>query len=174
MRSDLLSRLFALVRARRPAGTDPATGFANRDAMREDAAEFRALRPEGASMLVISFDSAIPKDFAPDLRSLLHSGDKPYRLSGSEIALLMPATRLARAVGVAEHIRMMSEIELRSPVGISIGIATTAACGFDLEALLASADRAAREARARGANRIVVAEPTAWQPQRLAPSLLRV
>lgn len=168
MRSDLLSRLVSLVRVGHPAGTDPETGFARRGAIREDAAAFAALRFEGASMLVIAFDDEIPPDFAPDLRSLLNPGDKPYRLSTTDLALLMPATALGQAIGLAEHIRVMSEVELRSPVAISIGIATTDACGFDLEALLSSADAAAKEARSRGGNRIVVAEPVPWRPQ--APS----
>jgi hypothetical protein len=159
MRSDLLSRLIALVRVEQPAGNDSATGFANRRTIRQDALAFSTLRLNGATMLVVSFDGSLPPDFAPDLVSLLHSGDKPYCLGPRAIAVLMPGTPLRRALGVAEHVRMMAEVEMAVPVALSIGIATTQACGFDLEALLASAEGAAEEARARGGNRIVVAEP---------------
>ena len=173
MRSDLLSRLIALVRVEQPAGSDPETGFATRRAIRQDALSFAALRLDGASLLLISFDGALPPDFAPDLVSLLHKGDKPYRLSPCEIAVLMPSTSLRRALGVAEHVRMMAEVEMRNPVGLSIGIATTEACGFDLEALLSSAEGAAREARARGGNRIVVAEPAPMKPRAIGHTAVR-
>src|SRR5262245_22813111 len=101
MRSDLLSRLFALVRVEPPVGSDPETGFATRRAVRQDALSFATHRLEGASLLFIAFNGALPPDFAPDLVSLLHSGDKPYRLSPAEIAVLMPGTSLRRALGVA-------------------------------------------------------------------------
>lgn len=160
MRSDLLSRLFAVLRVEHHAGTDPETGFAARQAIREDALGFATLRPQGASVLLISFDGPLPQGFVRGLRSLLKPGDKPYRLSAREIALLLPSMRLRQALGLAEHIRIAAELEMAPPAGLSIGLATTDACGFDLEGLVASADRAAREARLRGGNRIVVAEPT--------------
>lgn len=168
MRSDLLSRLIALVRVEQPAGSDPETGFATRRAIRQDALSFAALTINGASLLVIAFDGTLPPEFAPDLVSLLHHDDKPYRMSANEIAVLMPNTSLRRALGVAEHVRMMAEVEMRDPVAFSIGIATTEACGFDLEALLASAEGAAREARSRGGNRIVVAEPAPLRARALS------
>jgi diguanylate cyclase (GGDEF)-like protein len=105
--------------------------------------------------------------FAEIASSSLRPTDTLYRMGGEEFCFILPDTTVAGAIAAAERIRRTLELtrmlvegeEVR--VTASIGIATTDFAGFDLEVLLAAADAALYEAKARGRNRVVVADPTA-------------
>jgi diguanylate cyclase (GGDEF)-like protein len=165
------------------AMTDPLTGLLNRRAFAVET-ERVAYRPkfgrEQTSLLVLDLDhfKSINDRFGHDVgdrmllaftsvaQAALRHGDSLYRLGGEEFCAVLPATGLRDAISTAEQIRRSFEFASLKASGeivrgtVSIGIATTDFTGFELEAMLAAADAALYEAKARGRNRIVVAEPT--------------
>ena len=95
----------------------------------------------------------------------LRPNDMLGRMGGEEFACLLPGTGAGDAALIAERIRMrfgahptvVESGEVRSTV--SIGIATATDTGYSLTAMLAGADRALYQAKAKGRNRIERAWP---------------
>jgi diguanylate cyclase (GGDEF)-like protein len=85
-------------------------------------------------------------------------------MGGEEFCFALPETPLLEAIAVAERIRKAFEAtHIETSAGparatVSIGIAATQ-FAIEVEVLLAAADAAVYEAKARGRNRVVAAEP---------------
>jgi diguanylate cyclase (GGDEF)-like protein len=86
-----------------------------------------------------------------------------FRIGGEEFCCLLPYTTTDQAYRVAERIRFQFEQTMMEVSGTvvrataSLGIASTDAFGYDLEALMRRADMAVYAAKRAGRNRVVVA-----------------
>jgi diguanylate cyclase (GGDEF)-like protein len=105
------------------------------------------------------------KAFADVSEANVRPSDQLFRMGGEEFCFVLPETSLREAVDIAERIRQaVAANPVDTPNGlatatVSIGIAATQfAIGVDV--LLAAADAAVYEAKARGRNRVVIAEPS--------------
>jgi diguanylate cyclase (GGDEF)-like protein len=104
--------------------------------------------------------------------------DQLFRMGGEEFCFVLPNTSIEDAIAVAERIRgTFAASAADTPIGpvsttVSIGIAATQ-FAIDTEVLLAAADAAVYEAKARGRNRVVVAEPSTLLPGTEIPAPLR-
>jgi diguanylate cyclase (GGDEF)-like protein len=106
------------------------------------------------------------KAFADACEDSVRPTDQLFRMGGEEFCFVLPSTNIDDAILIAERIRRRFEgVAVETPNGpaattVSIGIAATS-FAVDVETLLAAADAAVYEAKARGRNRLVVAEPSA-------------
>jgi diguanylate cyclase (GGDEF)-like protein len=193
----------SLVRERREATQrgfallDPLTGLMNRRAFADYAQ--RMLRRLGGqqrlALLVLDLDhfksindrfghetgDRLLMSFSEAASASVRPTDLLFRMGGEEFCFMLPDISTAGAVEVAERIRKSFEAaQVLSPKGVagttvSVGIAVTDQA-VDLGLLQAAADAALYEAKARGRNRVVVAEPGAMlrpAPVALADRRLR-
>ena len=163
------------------AMSDPLTGLFNRRAFGDFADRMRR-RPAGhrnaIAVLVIDLDNfksindrfghdagdRLLKAFADASEQSVRASDQLFRMGGEEFCVVLPDASTTDAIAIAERIRMSFETasvetangEARSTV--SIGVAATQ-YAVELDVLLAAADAAVYEAKARGRNRVVLAEP---------------
>jgi diguanylate cyclase (GGDEF)-like protein len=178
---------FAMTRERREAEqrsfalSDPLTGLLNRRAFGDFAERMgrrRASVRSATALLVLDLDhfkevndrfghetgDRMLKSFADVAEGCMRPTDQLFRMGGEEFCFVLPETALADAVAVAERVRRSFEAtQVETPHGpasatVSIGIAATH-FAVSIEVLLAAADAAVYEAKARGRNRVVVAEP---------------
>jgi diguanylate cyclase (GGDEF)-like protein len=95
---------------------------------------------------------------AATLRRQMRQGDLIGRIGGEEFAMLLPGNSLEQACRRAEQLRQ-SMREIRRPDGpltTSIGVAECSPdCSDDIDALLARADQAMRQAKREGRDRVV-------------------
>jgi len=163
------------------AMSDPLTGLLNRRAFADFTQRLsrRAAGRRGpVAMLVLDIDNfkqvndrfgheagdRMLKAFADMAEGTVRPTDQLFRMGGEEFCFVLPDTVLPDAIAVAERLRRAFEIiaidTMRGPAAttVSIGIAA-APTALDVEVLFAAADAAAYEAKARGRNRVVVAEP---------------
>lgn len=173
---------------RRAALIDPLTGVANRRAFftrGERLIQRTAGEERPAALLVLDLDlfkqvndtfghqagDRVLCAFCDTAAGMLRPTDLFGRTGGEEFACLMPGATQSEAIRVAERIRA-GFAGRRIDVGaqtsastVSIGVAATTEAGYDLAALLAAADRALYQAKAKGRNRVEPArlklEPTA-------------
>jgi diguanylate cyclase (GGDEF)-like protein len=104
------------------------------------------------------------KKFVAIVQDNIRPTDFLFRLGGEEFCCLLPYTGTEHAVGVAERIRRrwadmtldMGGVPITATV--SLGIASTEAFGYDLDALVRRADMAVYAAKRQGRNRVVVAD----------------
>ena len=164
------------------AMSDPLTGLMNRRAFGDFAQRLARRRTgmrEPLGLLVLDLDrfksindkygheigDKMLKAFADVAEECVRPTDQVFRMGGEEFCFVLPDTALADAIGVAERVRRTFEyIQIETPGGpaattVSIGIAATQHA-VDIDVLLAAADAAVYEAKARGRNRLVVAEPS--------------
>jgi diguanylate cyclase (GGDEF)-like protein len=169
---------------RNDALTDPLTGLLNRRAFALQAQRVHYPGKFGrreTSVLALDLDhfkrvndrfghhagDRVLREFARISEAVLGTAGRLYRVGGEEFCFVLADTALAEAIELAERIRGETELMLVEAGGeeirvtVSIGIATASFAGFDLEVLRGAADAALYEAKARGRNRVVVAEPTA-------------
>jgi diguanylate cyclase (GGDEF)-like protein len=178
----------SLVRERREATQrsfallDPLTGLMNRRAFADYAQ--RLLRRLGGqqrlALLVLDLDhfksindrhghetgDQLLVSFAEAATASVRPTDLLFRMGGEEFCFMLPDITTTGAIEVAERIRRGFEAaQVSSSKGVagttvSVGIAITDQA-IDLEVLQSAADAALYEAKARGRNRVVVAEPSA-------------
>ena len=178
---------FSLTRERREAEqrkfamSDPLTGLMNRRAFTDFAERMdrrRAGMRHATAVLVLDLDhfksvndrfghevgDRMLKSFADVSEASVRPSDQLFRMGGEEFCCVLPETNLADAITVAERIRRTFEAVLidtaDGPAGatVSVGIAATHV-PVAIDVLLAAADAAVYEAKSRGRNRVVVAEP---------------
>jgi diguanylate cyclase (GGDEF)-like protein len=161
------------------------TGLMNRRAFMtqvERNARRRGHGPESTALLVLDLDQfksindrfghetgdKVLVSFAGIAEANVRPTDLLFRMGGEEFCSILPDTDLKGALAVAERIRRAvasSAVETargeRVLATVSIGIAVAEFAGFDTEVLLAAADAALYEAKSRGRNRVVVADPDA-------------
>jgi len=165
------------------AMSDPLTGLLNRRAFADFAQRFarrRAGLRNPMAMLVLDVDhfkqvndrfghdagDRMLKAFADVAEDTVRPSDELFRMGGEEFCFVLPDTSLPDAVAVAERLRRAFEaVRIETASGpafttVSIGIAATR-LALDIDVLFAAADAAVYEAKARGRNRVVVAEPAA-------------
>lgn len=103
------------------------------------------------------------------------AGDLVGRLGGEEFALLLPNCDLARAASVAQDCRRRIAAIDTAATGVvfrltaSFGVAGSAVCGYELDALLARADDALYRSKREGRDRVSL--HTADTAERAATSL---
>ncbi|GIX37286.1 MAG: hypothetical protein KatS3mg127_0525 [Silanimonas sp.] len=160
------------------ADTDPLTGLANRRRV-EALARPWVEDPEGAlSALMIDVDhfKRVNDQYGHDagdealvwlgshLRVQARASDLVGRLGGEEFVILLPGTRLAEALGLAERLRATVAATpadlgggIEWPLTISIGVAERLPGDTEVRSLLRRADDAMYEAKRSGRNRVVAA-----------------
>jgi diguanylate cyclase (GGDEF)-like protein len=164
------------------AMSDPLTGLLNRRAFADFAARTNRRRAgirSTMALLVLDLDhfksvndrfghevgDRMLKAFADVAEANVRPSDQLFRMGGEEFCFVLPETSLQEAIDVAERIRhavAASTVETAQGSAlatVSIGIAATQ-FAVDVDVLLAAADAAVYEAKARGRNRVVVAEPS--------------
>ena len=166
------------------ARTDALTGLKNRRAFEETLAvelERAARTGETVALLIGDLDhfKAINDDFghpvgdevlrrvADAFARTVRRVDVAFRIGGEEFAVIVPATDLASAHLLSERVREAVREEFVSgprDVTLSLGVAAYPEHGPDAVSLMAQADAACYQAKARGRNRTVTAPRSAWTP----------
>lgn len=179
-RREALQRNFAM--------SDPLTSLLNRRAFSDYALRLNRRRSDEAlAVLVLDLDhfkqvndrfgheagDRLLKAFADVAENNVRPSDQLFRMGGEEFCFVLPDTAINDALAVAERIRRAFEATAidsstgRASTTVSIGIAATRVA-IDMEVLLAAADAAVYEAKARGRNRVVVAEPASLMREQAA------
>ena len=108
------------------------------------------------------------KAIAGILRQAVRDPDLPVRYGGEEFALLLPHTKKAGALILAERIRELAQAAAPAPGAgniamsgytLSLGVATLPTDALSAGQLLLAADNAELEAKRNGKNRVCAAEP---------------
>src|SRR4051794_11978578 len=125
---------------------------------------------------------AVLAGVAKVFRQQLREYDVPARFGGEEFSILLPETRIAEALEIAERIRRAvaaSEFEVATSsepirVTVSMGIASYPRDGSDANELVHQADLAVYRAKLQGRNRVVDSseESLLAQPEKRGPRLL--
>jgi diguanylate cyclase (GGDEF)-like protein/PAS domain S-box-containing protein len=178
---------------------DPLTGLANRTVLREQLEARLASRRRASSVAVLFLDiddfkvvndtlgheigDAMLLEVGRRLQAERRSRDLAARMGGDEFTILVSGLRgTDDAVAVAERIRrtLRRPIQLgdrKLTIGVSIGIAIATQRTTKAEDLLAEADTALYEAKARGKDRHVLFHPSmrdrAWSRLDLEGDLRR-
>ena len=159
------------------ADTDPLTGIANRRAFVAGAKATLGTPDRPATLLLADLDhfkrvndtyghavgDAVLVGFCRVAEALMPPGTIVGRMGGEEFACLVTGDAdeaLACADGMRRaiaHLAVPSLPDLR--IGVSIGVATTQACGHDLDRLMRAADDALYAAKRNGRNRIEIGGP---------------
>jgi diguanylate cyclase (GGDEF)-like protein len=110
------------------------------------------------------------KSFCRGVQPALGPEDLFGRLGGEEFVALIPLDPGRSATDWAECVRADFSAspflagEDRVSATVSIGVATTSECAYDLSALLAAADKALYRAKAKGRNRVEFRSPLTLVP----------
>ena len=161
------------------ASTDPLTGVANRRRIERFGVQaVTQARSRHQPLTVLTFDIDHFKQvndahghlvgdrvlirLAQACQAALRHGDLLGRTGGEEFLVVLPDTRLAQALPIAQRLRAasseldLSDIPGQAPVTISLGLAELRPADADLVALLARADGALYRAKSSGRDRIEV------------------
>lgn len=165
---------------RTAADTDPLTGIWNRRAFMSRGARLLSRHERNGDELCLLFldlddfktlndrlghsgGDQVLKGFVEAVQCNIRPGDFLFRIGGEEFCCLLPQTGTMQAQQVGERIRQQMEHAALQVAGatvratVSLGIASTAICGYDLDVLLRMADEAVYVAKRGGRNRVVVA-----------------
>lgn len=173
----LIARALQIPKLEQESWTDPKTGLYNARFFGERGAEVVRRGRGLTSLAMIDLDylrevnnahghlagDAVVTAIAKVIGASARATDMPARFGGEEFALLMPATPLEAAIGVAERVRIAVEETGVATEGVvihatvSIGVASGPGT---LEELIRRADKALYAAKAAGRNRVMVAEDT--------------
>jgi diguanylate cyclase (GGDEF)-like protein len=159
------------------ASCDPLTGIMNRRAFLARAERrLAASRPgEEAVLLLLDIDhfkcindahghgtgDAVLQSFCRRVAESLPAGGLFARLGGEEFGCLLTGVALVEGFYAAEYLRNALALRPLAAEGqqvrvtVSIGLATSAECGHDLERLMSQADAALYKAKREGRNRVV-------------------
>ena len=161
------------------ASTDPLTGVANRRRIERFGVQAVVqARSRHQPLTVLTFDIDHFKQvndahghlvgdrvlirLAHACQGALRHGDLLGRTGGEEFLVVLPDTRLAQALPIADRLRAasssldLSDIPGQAPVTISLGLAELRPADADLVDLLARADGALYRAKSSGRDRIEV------------------
>ena len=161
---------------RRHALEDPLTGLGNRRSAERRLGAMR-LGIEPLSLAVVDVDrfkevndeashthgDAVLRRVADLLREHSRTGDEVYRWAGDEFLVVLPTATQAQAVVVMERLRSAvaaadwSDLQVREPVTVSIGVASAPAGDEDTagwQALFDTADLHLFSAKRGGRNRV--------------------
>jgi diguanylate cyclase (GGDEF)-like protein len=164
---------------RTKAQTDPLTGALNRRAfMLRGARMLQRHAYERAPLCLLFLDldhfksmndrfghsggDDVLASFVGLVNACIRPTDFLFRIGGEEFCCLLPHTSTEQAHRVAERIRHQFEMTMIEVSGTvvkataSVGIASTDAFGYELDALMRRADMAVYTAKRAGRNRVVV------------------
>jgi diguanylate cyclase (GGDEF)-like protein len=169
---------------RRHALEDPLTGLGNRRSAERRLGAMR-LVVEPMSLAVVDVDrfkevndgashthgDAVLRRVADLLREHSRTGDEVYRWAGDEFLVVLPTATQAQAVVVMERLRAAvaaadwTDLQVREPVTVSVGVATAAAGDGEAatvgwRALFDTADLHLFSAKRGGRNRVRAPEAT--------------
>ncbi|MCF6735379.1 GGDEF domain-containing protein [Blastococcus sp. KM273129] len=177
---------------RRHALEDPLTGLGNRRSAERRLGSMR-LGEEPLSLAVVDVDrfkkvnddtshthgDAVLRRVADLLREHSRTGDEVYRWAGDEFLVVLPTATEAQAVVVMERLRSAvagadwGDLELSSPVTVSIGVATAPAAAegqpspvAGWRSLFDTADLHLFSAKRLGRNRVRAHGPAEAPPDR--------
>jgi diguanylate cyclase (GGDEF)-like protein len=165
---------------RTKAQTDPLTGALNRRAfILRGTRLLQRHSHEGAPLCLLFLDldhfkslndrfghsggDDVLMSFVTLVNACIRPTDFLFRIGGEEFCCLLPYTSTEQAHRVAERIRHQFEMTMVEVGGTlvkataSLGIASTAAFGYELDTLMRRADLAVYAAKRAGRNRVVVA-----------------
>lgn len=165
---------------RTAADTDPLTGVWNRRALISRGERLLARHERDGEELCLLFldlddfkmlndrighsgGDEVLRSFVEVVRVAIRPGDYLFRIGGEEFCCLLPQTGVMHARTAGERIRQQTERATLDVAGrpvrttVSLGIASTAISGYDLDRLLRAADEAVYAAKHHGRNRVVVA-----------------
>lgn len=166
----------------RDAAHDRLTGLLNRGAILDFLQQTldRQARDGGSTaVLLVDLDhfksindthghlsgDAVLVEAAQRMRALLRPYDRIGRYGGEEFLVVLPASDVEQAAGVAERIRAavaagpVRTPTTQLPVSASLGVAEARGEQVDMQALIASADAALYRAKQGGRNRVECAAP---------------
>lgn len=179
---DITERKAMIEQLRRQATQDSLTGLSNRrHFFAQGEIELARVRRYGAALSLLMLDvdhfkrindshghkagDIVLRQLSTTLRETLRPVDVIGRLGGEEFAVLLPGTKLAEAIEVAERLReIIAASEVKREAGlplrftVSIGVVSLEQPDSNLDTLLSLADRALYQAKAGGRNRVCVAD----------------
>ena len=162
------------------AARDSLTGAFNRRSLEEEFQRFRAMHQrtgEALSVVMMDIDhfksvndrhghlagDEVLRTLADLVHRTIRGQDYFSRYGGEEFCLLLPGTRSAEALQMAERLRHLFEhtgIVFEGTVlhcTISLGVADSLEAGLEFQALIGAGDHALYEAKQGGRNRVMPA-----------------
>lgn len=163
------------------ARTDALTGLAHHGTLMEElgrAASLALASSQPLGVVMVDLDDfkrvndtlghlvgdALLAGIAARLRAVVRNDEAPYRYGGEEFTIILPGADREAAMAVGERLRSAVgsrafEVGCESPIEVtcSIGVASLPQDGQDAQSVVAAADEALLEAKARGKDRICAA-----------------
>jgi diguanylate cyclase (GGDEF)-like protein len=176
------------LRHKTEAQIDPLTGIANRRAFFDETLKrFDPAFGDARPLVLVVFDldhfkkindrfghvagDQVLRVFAERAKSSLRSSDLFGRLGGEEFAAVLSGIELSSAFAIADRIRIAFAYAVRTMdrtlqgATVSAGVALLHNSEVDIDSLLARADQALYLAKARGRNRVEIAEIDRVRPR---------
>lgn len=178
----------AVLKLERLAEVDPLTQVLNRRGLDAKILEMRKLPRTGESVVAILIDcddfkgvndrwghaagDEVLKTVAREIRAALRPSDHVGRIGGDEFLVLLPETRFAEGLQVAQRLRLAVAggrarlCEREMGVTASLGVATVPSRAISLEEILAILHAALRRSKKGGKNRVSSSRPEGIEPLR--------